>query len=129
MKIKEIEDLAKTVKNQLQLKYDKGSVKYLEEFIERQKTRFSKEEVIGLINSCGAFLGQCIIENYGGQWAKDDTGNICISFGEKSKAYPFSKVSKQFENGLEDSIYSFYNVIPMVFESELTHRKKKKWWK
>jgi len=115
--MKELKNLAESVRTQLKLKYDADSVKFIEGFIERNKSSFDKEESKGLINSLGSFLGQCIIENYGGQWQIDeDNGSVAIMFDENNKAYPFAKVSKQFNNGLEDSIYSFYTVIPTVFK-------------
>lgn len=118
--MKEIENLAETVKTQLNLKYDQDSVKFVEGFIERNKSNFDKEGIKGLINSLGAYLGQCIIRNYGGQWQLDsETGSVAVAFDDKNKAYPFAKVSKQFDNGLEDSVYSFYTAIPTVFKIEI----------
>ena len=125
--MKELENLAESVRTQLNLKYDAASVKFIEGFIERNKSNFDKEKSKGLINSLGSFLGQCIIENYGGYWQLDnDTGSVAIVFDDNNKAYPFAKVSKQFDNGLEDSVYSFYSVIPTVFKLD---KKKKPWWK
>jgi len=125
--MKELDDLAESVRTKLNLKYDAGSVKFIEGFIERNKGHFEKEECQGLINSLGSFLGKCIIENYGGQWeVNSETGSVAIAFDDNNKAYPFAKVSKQFESGLVDSIYSFYSVIPTVFK---LHKKKKPWWK
>ena len=121
--MKEIEDLANSVKTQLNLEYDESSVNYIKDFIERNKMQIDKEQWTGLINSMGAFLGQCIIENYGGNWEmEEDTQTICVAFDEKNKVYPFAKTSKQFENGLEDSIYSMYISIPLVFKIALKKR-------
>ena len=53
---------------------------------------------------------------------------ICVKFDEKNIAYPFAKVEKQFENGLGDSIHSFYTVIPTFFGIKKNERKNK-WWK
>ena len=103
----ELKNLADETKKQLKLKYDSSSVKFLEGFVERTKVNIEKDNWSGLINSCGAFLGECIIENYGGIWKKDEKGNVGISFDDKNIAYPFAKVSKQFENGLRDSIFVF----------------------
>ena len=125
--MKELEKLAESVRQQLNLKYDKNSVKFIEGFIERNKASFDSEENKGLINSLGSFLGQCIIENYGGQWQLDsETGTIAIAFDDKNKAFPFAKVSKQFDNGLEDSVYSFYTIIPTIFKLK---KNKRPWWK
>jgi len=125
--MKELENLAESVRKQLNLKYDAESVKFIEGFIERSKSSFDKEGSKGLINSLGSFIGQCIIENYGGQWQVDsETGSVAVVFDNNNKAYPFVKVGKQFDNGLEDSVYSFYSVIPTVFKLD---KKKKTWWK
>jgi len=122
--IEEIQQLANSTKTQLDLKYKAESIKSLEGFIERNKVYIDKNEWSGLINSCSAFLGQCIIENYGGKWIKDN-GEYCVEFDENNKAFPYSKVTKQFENGIEDSIFSFYSAIPKVFNL----KKNTKWWR
>ena len=125
--MKELEDLAESVRTQLNLKYNADSVKFIEEFIERNKSSLDEKESKGLIYSLGSFLGQCIIKNYGGQWQVDkETGLVAVAFDDNNKAYPFAKVSKQFDNGSEDSIYSFYSIIPTVFKLD---KKKKPWWK
>lgn len=113
---KQLTELALTAKNKLNIEFNDDGVKYLEGFIERVKSQFSKEDSDGIINTCGAFFGQCIIENYGGKWMYDENNQIVVSFGEKNNVYPISKTRKQFENGLDDSIYSMYSIIPLVFK-------------
>lgn len=113
---KQLTELALTAKNKLNIEFNDDGVKYLEGFIERVKSQFPKEDSDGIINTCGAFLGQCIIENYGGKWMYDENNQIVVSFGEKNNVYPISKTRKQFENGLDDSIYSMYSIIPLVFK-------------
>lgn len=125
-RMKELEKVAEKVRAALNLKYDVDSVKFLEGFIERNKLEIPRDEWDGLINSCGAFLGQCVIKNYGGEWQKENDGHVSVAFDNRNSVFPFAKVSKQFENGLEDSIYSFYTVIPTVFTIKL--KTKKKWW-
>jgi hypothetical protein len=122
----ELKKLAETVRTALKLEYDVASVKFMEGFIERNKLEIPEAEWDGLINSCGAFLGQCVIENYGGEWKRDEDGHTGVSFDDRNWVFPFAKVSKQFENGLGDSIYSFYTLIPVVFKVKLKARKK--WW-
>ena len=121
----ELKTLAEKVKGSLKIDYNAAGVKFLEDFIERNKVEFSQDEWGGLINSCGAFLGQSVIENYGGEWVQEADGNVSVAFDEKNKVFPFAKVSKQFENGLTDSIHSFFTVIPTVFNLK---PPKKKWW-
>jgi len=66
------------------------------------------------VNVLGSYLGECIRRNYGGEWHADEYG-WCIRFDEDNAVYPFSKTRKQLENGAEDSIYSFFTMIPIVF--------------
>ncbi len=119
--MKELKKIAEETKRQLKLKYDLVSVKFLAEFIEQNKTNIKKNNWNRLINSYGAFLGECIIENYGGIWEKDANGTIGIHFEDKDTVYPFLEVKEQFENfennetGYQFSIYSFYCVIPKAF--------------
>lgn len=115
-----LEALAEDVKNQFHLQYDEASVKFIEGFIERQRNRFEGKELQGLVNALGSFIGACMIKNYGGQWQFDEEQEaLCVAFSNGNKAYPFTKIYKQLENGLEDSVYSFYTIIPIVFKLKL----------
>jgi len=66
------------------------------------------------VSLLGAYLGEAIIENFGGEWDLDDQG-WHVYFDEKNRAYPLGKVAKQLINGPEDSIFSFYSSIPLIF--------------
>ncbi len=68
--MKELKKIAEETRKQLDLKYDLASVKFLAEFIEQNKSNVKKDNLNKLINSYGAFLGECVIENYGGSWKK-----------------------------------------------------------
>lgn len=96
------------------LNYDRASVEWIDGYIERIRPNLEEAAVLGLSNSIGAFLGECIIANYGGQW-RESEGTWGIYFDDKNAAYPFAKVEKHLLNGREDSILSFYEVIPIVF--------------
>lgn len=124
--LQELEKLAASVKTQLKIPYSAEGVKFLEGFIERNKQEIPREEWSGLMNACAAFLGQCLIEQYGGRWALDAQQNVGVAFDQNNWAYPFAKVSKQFENGLEDSIDSFFQVLPLVMK--LPPKPRKSWW-
>jgi hypothetical protein len=112
--------------------YDAESIAWLDGYIQRQRARtdITPELVQGLVNVFGSYLGECVIKCYGGYWENED-GEWRVSFNESNAVYPFSKVQKQFENGAEDSIKSFFEVIPIVFESSFSRKpsKRKAWWK
>lgn len=118
--MKELDALAEEVRTQFKLEYDEGSVKFMEGFIERQRPNFEGERLQGLVNAIGSFIGACMIKNYGGHWQLDEKYNaVCVVFNNGNKAFPFAKTYKQFENGLEDSVYSFYTAIPAALKLEL----------
>lgn len=102
----------------VELGYDDASVAWVDGFIERQRARGDASLARGLTNVVGAYLGECIIRNYGGQWRAGDDGQWGVYFDAENAAFPVAKVAKQFANGAEDSIYSFYRTIPVVFERQ-----------
>jgi hypothetical protein len=95
-----------------ELDYDEESLRWLDGFIERQRLRTDVNQWQGSTNLIGAFLGECIIRNIGGQWARYD-GMLCVMFDEENVVFSFNKVFKHFENGADkgDSILGLYQVM------------------
>ena len=101
----------------IDLNKNRESIKYLSEFIAVNSNKFEPEEQEAWLNLIGAFLGQTIINIYGGKWIEIDTSNAyelnfessnpCIELHDGSVCFPFDRVQKQFEN-VEDSIYSYF---------------------
>ena len=91
---------------------DKSSVEWVEGYIERMRRRMSEPPASGLVSVLGSFLGQAIIAATDGQWNEDPAHGIGIKFASGDWCFPFAKVKKQFEEGLEggESILSFYNI-------------------
>ena len=111
--------------------YDAKSVAWLDGYIERQRARdeINEEVIDGLVNALGSYLGECIIHSYGGYW-EEEAGQWRVSFDDENAAYPFAKVAKQFQNGSEDSVKSFFEVIPFVFAIAGKRGKgSKPWWR
>ena len=111
------ETLISTMSKQagVELAYDAASVAWVDGFVERQRERFAGEEAGGLVNVIGAFVGECIIANFGGRWRESD-GTWGVFFDEGTAAFPFAKVRKQFDNGRAggDSVRSFYESVPAI---------------
>jgi hypothetical protein len=94
---------------------DSRSVEWLDGYINRIRTGdWSEDEINQMVSNLGSYLGEAILAAYGGAWAKDEHG-WHIRFDERNRAYPFAKVGKQLKNGPEDSIFSFYSAIGVVF--------------
>ena len=70
--------------------YDRASVEWLDGYIERIRPGLDESSVVGLTNSIGSFLGECIIANYGGRW-RESEGGWGVFFSDrndKSAAFP-----------------------------------------
>lgn len=98
--------------------FNRESIVWVEGYIERLRNsgEFSDTQKIGNLSSVlGSFLGECIVQTYGGEW-RNPNDRWGIYFSNQSAAFPFAKVTKQFENGLEggDSILGFFDLIPRV---------------
>ena len=100
------------------LRFDEASVEWADGYVERVRQGIDESSARELSNFIGAFLGECIIANYGGAW-REVEGDWGVFFDEQNAAFPFAKVQKQFQNGGEDSIHSFYTVIPIIFSGSL----------
>jgi len=114
--------------------YTQESVEWLEGYIERLRKsgEFDSVESRSRLTSVfGSFLGECIVRCYGGAWTQHE-GEWCVAFSDGDMAFPFAKVAKQFDNGLEDGISSFFRAIPIVFEGRvrpLPSASQKPWWR
>ena len=114
--------------------YTHESVEWLDGYIERLRSsgEFESVEVKDKLTSVfGSFLGECIVRCYGGTWKHHDEG-WSVVFDDDNVAFPFAKVAKQIDNGSEDSIASFFRVIPIVFKNlprSVQSTSRKPWWK
>ena len=90
---------------------NEDSVVWVDGFIEQYREKPGDHD--GLIVMLGCFLGECIVAEYGGEWANTDRG-WAIRF-EAGDAYPIAKVAGQFDNGVAggESIYEFYRALPV----------------
>ena len=98
--------------------YNRDSVKWVDGFIERQRTAtdVNSDGTAMLIQVLGSYLGECVIHAYGGSWKERDD-QWGVSFDDSNVVFPFNKVWKQFHYGHEDSIFSFFEMIPLVFKN------------
>jgi hypothetical protein len=137
--IRQLEEFAEKVKANYSIEYNLEGIKRLEEEITKNRNAFqnwAEGHQDAWVFAFGAFIGKCMILNYGGQWVKhEDTIGIKLENSDFF-ANPFSKVSKQFQpDGMYDSITSFYeiskNIDNIVSRQVKTGTKtiRKAWWK
>jgi hypothetical protein len=101
-----------------ELGLDARSVAWIDGFIERQRMRenFDPKTNGGLSNTLGCFLGEALRVQLGGEWQQTDNG-LGVVFSTGNTALPLNKVAKQFSNGPEDSVLSFYESALTIFGS------------
>ena len=95
--------------------YNEAGVRWLDGYVQRMREHPDAEMKAALVSTLGAFLGQCLIETYGGMWVQHD-GWWGVQFSAGNIAFPLSKVAKQLDNGAEDSVLSFFMVIRQVLQ-------------
>src|SRR5215813_12167723 len=99
--------------------YNRESVVWVDGFIERYRSKpdFTIESAAMLVQVIGSYLGECVIREYGGEWREHEDG-WGVFFDEKNAVFPFVKVHKQFQQGLDggESILGFFDLIgPVIF--------------
>jgi hypothetical protein len=104
---------AESVRQQLQLRaYDRDAVRQLAGYIEEQRPQLTPSTRQGVIIALGAFLGECLVEGFGGQWASGPDGTTGIGLHENWFFNPFFRVAQQLEHGLAESVEVFYESVP-----------------
>lgn len=94
--------------------FTKESIKDVEAWLGNQEKKKQKE----LINQVGAYLGESIIKSYGGTW-ENQSGNWGIKLRDDNYVFPIGKVYKFVYDGPEDSFYSLFTMIPIVFKMDV----------
>ena len=99
------------------------SIDYLDSFLERQEAmvKSSEANVNRFVGLFGAYLGECIIATYGGEWQESPQG-LAIAIRTQTQHHvlqPFHKVYKRIANGGEHSLgFYFTKFIPQVLASD-----------
>ena len=89
------------------------SIAWLDQYIERQKAQIaaSNESVNKFVSLLGAYLGECIVFNYGGDWFESPEG-LAISIQAQGQFHilrPFKEVYERIAKGMSDSLAVYYS--------------------
>jgi hypothetical protein len=94
--------------------YDEAGVRWLDGFIQgRHDSGGVGDDPSGLVNTLGAFLGECIAKAYGGRWQETEHGWAVVVDGDLA-VFPFNKVHKHLVDGAADSVLSLYRSVPTL---------------
>ena len=104
---------AEAVRQQLKVNaFDAAAVQRLAEFIEGQRPTLKEADRQGVVTALGCFLGQCLVETYGGTWAKGPDGATGVGINDTIFFNPFYRVSEQLTKGLAQSVATFFAGVP-----------------
>lgn len=65
-----------------------------------------------ILFSIGCYIGESIINNFGGCWITDDNDpqgemNIAVKLLDGTTLFPVQRCMKRYQNGADDSIYAY----------------------
>ena len=100
-----------------------ASFAYIDGFLSRQAdtlnaSQQTSDRVVSLI---GSFLGQCVVQVYGGRWVSSGTG-LAVEVKTPRHVHrvqPFDKVAKRLRDGDSESLVTYYrDLLPTVFGNQ-----------
>ncbi|UOG75741.1 hypothetical protein MTX78_03895 [Hymenobacter tibetensis] len=105
---------AEAVRQQLHVTaFDTAAVERLAEFVEAQRTTVSAADRQGVVTALGCFLGQCLVDVYGGTWAQGPDGTTGVGIKERHFFNPFFRVAQQLDKGAAESVATFFASVPI----------------
>lgn len=92
--------------------YDVVNAEHLDPWVDEFRTSDASDEVThNVIMGLGAYVGELIVRNGGGQWAYDaDEHAPVVRLNNDLECYPLNKVAKRIHVGPEHSIAQFIDV-------------------
>ncbi len=115
---------AEQVRRQLQLKaFDAEAVAHLANFIQAQREQLSGAERPGVIMALGCFLGQCLVQAYGGEWGTGRDGTTGVGLATRFFFNPFHLVDAQLNEGESASVAAFFASVPQRLKAPAAARK------
>ena len=115
---------AEQVRQHLQLNaFDAEGVTHLANFIQAQRGRLPADERPGVVLALGCFLGQCLVQAYGAEWATGKDGATGVGLVGRLFFNPFHLVDAQLNEGESASVAAFFASIPPRLKVPVAARK------
>jgi hypothetical protein len=102
-------------KEDVQLDFSADAISWLDTYIHQHYNTLSEDDKTVLCEKFGAFVGETIRRNYGGQWVQANENNWMIVFDDQAKTEPFEMVSATLDR--RSSLTSLYQQIPELFDN------------
>ena len=106
------------------LKKDGQSLSQLDSIIAQGWKGKRPEMFEEVVSSFATFLGEALIEVHGGEWVWCDEGDpFAVVLSDGTIVFPYSKIRRRFENGMEDSIGFFLQILEQEIGQRLSGRR------
>jgi hypothetical protein len=98
--------------------YDEAGVRWLDDYIDQQRSKASEEVKAALPRTLGSFLGECIRRSHGGEWEQNkETSQWTVRVTDRVAVFPFNKVRKQLAGAEGESVVAFFQSITALIAS------------
>jgi hypothetical protein len=122
--LESIQLAAEQVREQLKLTaFDAEGVAHLANFIRAQRGELPAAERAGVVMALGCFLGQCLVQVYGGEWGTGRDGTTGVGLAGKFFFNPFQLVDTQLNEGESASVAAFFASVPARLKGPAPARK------
>jgi len=98
------------------LAYDRNGIVWLDAYLTAQHASAAEELKLRMVDTLGAYLGECVRLTYGGSWCLDPAHGWMVRVVDDLAVYPFHKVRKHLMHGGEESVLSLFDVVHAVLE-------------
>lgn len=102
-------------KEDVQLDFSADAITWLDTYINQHASDLSDNEKTVLREKFGAFVGETIRHNYGGQWVQADGDEWMIVFDDSAQTAPFEMVTATLDK--QSSLTKLYHRIPELFDN------------
>ena len=112
--------MVRTIKTELdvELDFDAAAAHTLSAYIDQIRPRYPDGVPQGLVQTLGAFLGECIRATYGGAWAYEEGalewGLAIPAQSGHLWAFPFRRVYRHFAQGQAESVAQFFDSLKLL---------------
>ena len=94
------------------------SLDYIDGYLDRQAAMVteSPDSINKFVGLFGAYLGECIIAKYGGEWSESDSG-LTLAINHGTQCYilsPFQRVYQRISDGMSNSLRYYYDAIAEI---------------
>ncbi|MDR5682739.1 MAG: DUF6278 family protein [Armatimonadota bacterium] len=102
----------------IELDYSPASLEICDRLIDEGWADHTPGKVDAVVNLFGAYLGEVIIRNLGGQWAVDDKFGICVAGIGRigGRALPLVHAGRRFLQGRQASLSAYYESLAALLE-------------